>query len=75
MFGKASAKNCKVLDGIGVSVEHWEKLRRILSIRLNKSIDDKTIMQYVLTQGNLLKADAKYGIFFDIDGENVIMEV
>ena len=79
MYGKASTKESKttpVIDGIlRVQTSHWEKIRRILSIRRNKAIDDKEVMFYILDQGNLQKANCHYGVLFDVNTENVILEV
>lgn len=74
MFGRS--KTCNHFDGVvSVRIEQWEKLRQILSSRYNKPVDDKQVMMYILSQGSLVKTGCKYGVFFDIDGENVILEV
>lgn len=64
------------MDGIvAVRLITWEKVRFILARRSHGPVDDKTVMLYILKQGNLLRENCKYGVFFDIDGENVILEV
>lgn len=59
---------------VSVRIETWERLRHILANRHSMSIDDKTVMLYILKQGKLYREKSKYGVFFDIEGENVILE-